>query len=135
MSQTSPTNKQLKPSLSTQENPLQSSASHPKPTFKYFRRTFTLNEGRCLNAIKLNFKRIHIKKMVEADSYSGEGDEAQTNMRCLKKKLFKSLVNLDFSDFHVSYWLEEVKHARRLNKISSRLYMNYPGKVITSSRG
>ncbi len=130
MSQDLITNQSLSPSPSSPEDSLRL-----KPTFRYFRRTFHLNTGDSINALKLNLKRIHIKKLVEVDNYCVEGSDAEkkrleANKRCLKKKLFKYFTDLHLLYLNTSDWLEEFKHARSLIKLSFRPGEDYPASII-----
>ena len=107
------------PLFSPQGNTVPS--AHPVPTKipkRYLARTLHLNQDDGLRQRQINIKRIHIRKLIEADKEKNDDDNGNVKQLstkhkiCHRKKLFKGLTHIDMRSFYQLYWLEEFKHSK-----------------------
>ena len=87
-------------------------------SFKYLRRTLYLNPANERIIIKLNLKRIHIRKILEKYASDDSDFPWEIDKRCLKRKLFKGLTSLQIDSLHGLYWIEDLKNSKSLAKFT-----------------
>ena len=121
---------------------------HPKPSevsslkppkvpfkFKYLQRALHLNENQRQSLIKLNIKRIHIRKINELfiDDKNERIELARIQKKYLKKKLFKNLTDLEMYSFYDRYWIEDLKNSKKLTNFIFNPYQECSNPMILKS--
>jgi len=90
-------------------------------SFKYLRRTRCLTPDNQKTLIKLNTKRIHIRKLIQkvaSDNFFVSKPNGKTSQKRLKTNLFKGLTDLQFSSLYGLYWIEDLKNFKSLRKFA-----------------
>jgi len=133
MQNKSKTTKQSKPN-EPQPQPQPAIPRIPSSSFQYLRRTLHLDQDDGGSLIKLNVKRIHVKKLLQKDR-SGSIQKLEqlrrTHRKCLKKSFFKALTTAHFKSLHDFYWIEDLKNSKKLLRFTYPLHLDCPLEIIT----